>query len=44
MLKGLDVLFDRLGFSKKALILIKGSLTRDFRSQVFFMNQYPQGP
>jgi hypothetical protein len=23
---------------------IKGSLTRDFRSQVFFMNQCPPGP
>ncbi len=26
------------------LIGLKGSLTRDFRAQVFFMNQCPPGP
>jgi hypothetical protein len=26
------------------LVFLKGSLTRDFRLQVFFMNQCPPGP
>jgi hypothetical protein len=29
--------------SKEIVVVIKGSLTRDFRLQVFFANQYPIG-
>ncbi len=28
----------------KIVFVVKGSLTRDFRLQVFFMNQCPRGP
>ncbi len=38
------VLFRLAALSCKHNLYVKGSLTRDFRLQVFFMNQCPPGP